>query len=172
MLTATMWDKVPTDEKQVADEREKGYKSSGEIESIKGDVDWKQWVEKSSKLLWGVGSNAVLNTEWFFTEQEMVTFWKYYQENWFNLGWYKILIRHCKADDFPSSPCYRQDKFAVDVVALRHQRRYLAELMPRFSQTMHASKFLCDVPAKDDTQVSPLAGSNASAAPLLGQSTT
>lgn len=152
-LTATMWNKVEDDEKKQAEgdtKTEGKTEPVDKVESIKGDLNWKKYVENSTKLVWGVGSKAVMNTEWFFTEEEMVKFWKFYQKNWFSLGWYKILIRHCKADNFPNSPCYKRDKFAVDIVALRYQRKYLAEIMPQFSNMMHAGKFLCTDPDKVD----------------------
>jgi len=64
-------------------------------------------------------SKLIMNTEWFFTEEEFIVFWKYYQKNWWRFGWYKILIRHCKADEFPHSPCYQRNVYAIDIVAFR-----------------------------------------------------
>lgn len=64
-------------------------------------------------------SKCILNTEWFFTEEQFIVFWKFYQKNWWKLGFYKILIRHCKADDFPHSPCFQENVFAIDIIAAR-----------------------------------------------------
>eukprot|EP00466_Bigelowiella_natans_P011108 jgi/Bigna1/91513/estExt_fgenesh1_pg.C_1030048 len=118
----------------------------------RGDINWKRYVEKSTKFLWSLGSKLIMNTEWFFTEEEFIVFWKYYQKNWWRFGWYKILIRHCKADEFPHSPCYQRNVYAIDIVAFRYQRKFLADIMPKFSKTMHAGKFLCTDPDVIDKQ--------------------
>jgi len=156
MLTATTWIKKNDKRSNGSLEDEKGAaiapRQRGNVEKIKGDINWKRYVERSTKFLWSLGSKAIMNTEWFFTEEEMITFWKYYQKNWMNLGFYKILIRHCKADDFPHSPCYQRNVYAIDIIALRYQRKYLADLMPSFSKTMHAGKFLCTDPDAVDKQ--------------------
>merc|ERR1712146_371443 len=110
---------------QTTNEDEKGADATpemkGKIEKIKGDINWKRYVERSTKFLWSLGSKAIMNTEWFFTEEEFIVFWKYYQKNWWRFGWYKILIRHCKADEFPNSPCYQRNVYAIDIVAFRYQ---------------------------------------------------
>mmetsp|Transcript_31163 Transcript_31163/g.54785 ORF Transcript_31163/g.54785 Transcript_31163/m.54785 type:complete len:668 (+) Transcript_31163:22-2025(+) len=156
MLTATVWSKKINKPNRIDDEKEQesnGVEQAGTVETIKGDINWKQYVERSTKFLWSLGSKFILNTEWFFTEEEMVVFWKYYQKNWWRFGWYKILIRHCKADDFPHSPCYQRNVYAIDIIALRYQRKFLADLMPKFSKTMHAGKFLCTDPSVDKRDV-------------------
>lgn len=149
MLTATTWSR-----KDVAMESAE-WKNNGmklEVEKVKGDINWRSLVESSTKSLWSLGSKFIMNTEWFFNEDQMIKFWKFYQKNWYKLGWYKLLIRHCKADDFPHSPCYKENVYAVDIITLRYQRRYLAELMPKFSKCMHPSKFLCTNPDLEDKQ--------------------
>jgi len=163
LLTATVWNKRnkkgggvvessgSLDEKSL---RPDSSDVSGklEIEKVKGDINWKRYVEKSTKFLWSLGSKLIMNTEWFFTEEEFIVFWKYYQKNWWRFGWYKILIRHCKADEFPHSPCYQRNVYAIDIVAFRYQRKFLADIMPKFSKTMHAGKFLCTDPDVIDKQ--------------------
>jgi len=165
MLTATVWNKntnAGRDGKNTnggsantnaADGEYEGFKPvKGAVEKVKGDINWKRYVEKSTKFLWSLGSKFIMNTEWFFTEEEFVVFWKHYQKNWWRFGFYKILIRHCRADDFPHSPCFQRNVYAIDIVAARYQRKYLAETMPKFSKMMHAGKFLCTDPGAVDKQ--------------------
>ncbi|GAB5361809.1 hypothetical protein AAMO2058_000744500 [Amorphochlora amoebiformis] len=163
MLTATTWNRrikkkangVTIEESKDETKECQGAeaeKDNGVIEKVKGDINWKRYVERSTKFLWSLGSKFILNTEWFFTEEEMIVFWKYYQKNWMSFGFYKILIRHCKADDFPYSPCFRRNVYAIDIIALRYNRKFLSDIMPKFSKTMHAGKFLCTDPDVVDKQ--------------------